>query len=158
MLQSSVRPSAITLLANPKATIAIDFDALVADWDEYLNIGEEKRPGARGNDDEDFNPVKSITRRRREEVHANPSFQAETPPAELYTLTEHHDHVLSASFDISYHGSSGNDVFGPSSSQVIDCGLDDNFFGLSDGLDVAGLADELAQELGWADSTKEKEE
>ncbi|KAG6868590.1 hypothetical protein C0993_000616 [Termitomyces sp. T159_Od127] len=157
MLQSSVRPSAITLISNPKATIAIDFDALVADWDEYLNIGDH-RPMAVGNDDEEFNPAKSDTRRRREEVKANSSFQAETLPAELHTLTEHHDHVLSASFDISYHGSSGNKAFDLSSSQAVDFGFDDNFFGLSDGLDVPGLADELAQELGWADSTNEKQE
>ncbi|KAH0590754.1 hypothetical protein H2248_000879 [Termitomyces sp. 'cryptogamus'] len=156
MLQPSVRPSAITLTANPKATIAIDFDALVADWDEYLNIGDH-RPMVSDNDDEEYDPAESGTRRRRKKVEANPLFQAETPPAELHTLTEHHDHVLSASFDLSYHGGSGNDAFAPSSSQAVDFGFDDNIFVLSDGLDVAGLADELAQELGWADSAKDKE-
>ncbi|KAG6890416.1 hypothetical protein C0995_008770 [Termitomyces sp. Mi166 len=156
MLQPSVRPSAITLLANPKATIAIDFDALVANWDEYLNIGDH-RPMVVDNDDEEFDPAKSDARRRRKKVEAHSPFQVETPPAELHTLAEHHDHVLSASFDLSYHGSSGNDIFGPSSSQAVDFGFDDHIFALSDGLDVAGLADELAQELGWADSPKDKE-
>jgi meiotic recombination protein REC8, fungi type len=41
--------------------------------------------------------------------------------------------------------------FQPSSSQFdggFGFGLDDNFFGASDGLDVGGIGDELARELG----------
>lgn len=72
----------------------------------------------------------------------------------MHTLTEHHDHLLSASFDLSYHGS-GVGGLDPSSSQAdINFGFNDNddFFAPSDGLDIGGLADELARELGWAAS------
>ncbi|KAG6911973.1 hypothetical protein DXG01_000221 [Tephrocybe rancida] len=148
MAQSSVRPSAVTLTANPKGVIALDFDALVVDWDEYLNIGD-RHCTAMVSDDDGFELEDSETRSKRKKAKANPPApQAEIPRTELHTLTEHYDHLLSASFDLSYHGS-GNDAFGPSSSQVADFGLDDNIFAMSDGLDAGGLADELAQELGW---------
>jgi len=68
--------------------------------------------------------------------------------ADMCTLKEHHDHLLSNSFDLSFQGSTGGvDV---SSSQPGDAGFQpaaDNFF--LDGLDIDfGLSDELARELG----------
>lgn len=67
---------------------------------------------------------------------------------EAHTLDEHHEHVLSASFDMSFSNNVGQ---GPSSSQT-DVPFD-NFFPFLDGLDVGeGLGDDLARELGWATS------
>ena len=68
----------------------------------------------------------------------------------MHTLDENHAHLLSASFDASLNQSSNLAV--PSSSQF-DAGFgyvfDDNFFGMSDGLDFGGeIGDELARELG----------
>ena len=70
----------------------------------------------------------------------------------MHTLNENHAHLLSASFDTSLNGN----LAIPSSSQF-DAGFgfafDDNFFGMSDGLDIGGeIGDELARELGegWA--------
>ena len=72
----------------------------------------------------------------------------------MHTLNENHAHLLSASFDTSPN-QSGNLAI-PSSSQF-DAGFgfafDDNFFGMSDGLDIGReIGDELARELGegWA--------
>jgi meiotic recombination protein REC8 len=73
----------------------------------------------------------------------------------MYTLKEHHDHLLSVPFDASF---TGNDAIDISSSQLDGgFGFDDNFFfgGDSDGLDLGGgIGDELARELGsgWGGS------
>ncbi|KAF5385389.1 hypothetical protein D9615_001513 [Tricholomella constricta] len=147
MAQASVRPSTVTLTANSRIMIAMDFDALVADWDEYLNIGVHSGR-EEDSEDEDFDPRKSH-RTRKTKTKALPPFQAENARAENHTLTEHHDHILSASFDLSFPGT-GDGAPGLTSSQAPDFGFDDNFFAASDGLDIGGLADELAQELGWA--------
>jgi hypothetical protein len=85
----------------------------------------------------------------------------EVARGEMHTLTEHHGHLLSASFDLSYHGS--GDGPGPSSSQVdadFQVGFDTNFFNPpSDGLlDFGGLGEELEKELGWGPSQAEKKE
>lgn len=70
--------------------------------------------------------------------------------AERYTLLEHHEHLLSASFDLSYHGSGGDP--GHSSSQVdADFGFDTIFSNLPLD-DLGGLGDELEKELGWGPS------
>ena len=65
----------------------------------------------------------------------------------MYTLREHHDHLFSNSFDLSFNTNAGMD---PSSSQVGGSfALDDIFLSASDGLDVGeGLGDDLAKELG----------
>lgn len=72
----------------------------------------------------------------------------------MVTLKEHHDHLLSNSFDLSLSGTGGagsaRDVF--SSQAEPGFALDDNLFpGLDEGLDLDigfGLGDELARELG----------
>ncbi|KAF8078636.1 Rec8 like protein-domain-containing protein [Lyophyllum atratum] len=151
MPQASVRPSAVTLVANPRAAIAMDFDAFVADWDAYLNIGANSLRNEDSQDD-DFDPKDQAKNKTKPKVA--PHSQAENARAELHTLTEHHDHLLSASFDLSYHGS-GNGAPEPSSSQAADYAFDDNCFAPSDGLDVGELADELAQELGWGSPPNE---
>ncbi|KAF8445928.1 hypothetical protein L210DRAFT_2943694 [Boletus edulis BED1] len=42
MAQPSVKLSAVTLRADPRAAFSMEFDAMVANWDEYLNIGNNK--------------------------------------------------------------------------------------------------------------------
>lgn len=73
---------------------------------------------------------------------------AETIQQDMHTLNEYHEHLLSASFDMSLNGRGVE----PSSSQVEQAfDLNDNFFALSDGIDIGeGLGDELAKELGWS--------
>ncbi|KAG5647975.1 hypothetical protein DXG03_007009 [Asterophora parasitica] len=150
MDQASVRPSAVTLTANLRVMIAMDFDALVADWDEYLNIGGQSVPDG-DSGDEYFDPAEARTKKKANALKAlktQPPSGVENARAEMHTLTEHHDHLLSASFDVSFLGPEEG-VPGPSSSQAADFGFDDAFFAPSDGLDIGGLADELAEELGW---------
>lgn len=151
MTQPSVRPSALTLVADPRTQFTLDFDALVADWDEYLNIhGDTSTDDA----DDDFDP-----KTKRNKQKAPTSLRTEVARGEIHTLTEHHEHLLSASFDLSYHGSGGDP--GHSSSQVdADFGFDINFLNPpSDGLlDFGGLGDELERELGWGPSQAENKE
>ena len=60
-----------------------------------------------------------------------------------YTLREHHDHLLSASYDLTFSGAD------PSSSQVDHSFiLQDDIFDVPDAFDLGGLGDELARELG----------
>lgn len=106
---------------------------------------------ARGNDsvlqddDPDFDPTQSKKKTRpKGSQKAAPPIEAVRK--EAHTLEEHHEHVLSASFDMPFSNNAGQ---GPSSSQAD--GAFDNFFPFSDGLDVGqGLGDDLARELGWA--------
>jgi meiotic recombination protein REC8 len=89
---------------------------------------------------------------------ASASLQTEVARCrEMHTLAEHHEHLLSASFDLS-NGSGG--ALGPSPSQVsLDFAFDNNFLNPSSGLlDFGGLGDELEKELGWGPSQAENEE
>lgn len=105
---------------------------------------ETAQPG--GEEDGNSDP-KSKKGKGRGKLKAVPL--AENLRADLHTLNENHEHLLSASFDVSPNGSG---VLPPSSSQFdggFGYGLDDNFFGAPDGLDVGGgIGDELARELG----------
>jgi meiotic recombination protein REC8 len=105
---------------------------------------------AAGDGDSNFDEYNPNAKRGKEKANTTGLHipQAETVRAEQHTLTEHHDHLLSASFDLSYHGSGG--AIDPSSSQAEAAfGFDDNFFAPSDALDIGALADELERELGW---------
>ncbi|KAJ7492632.1 Rec8 like protein-domain-containing protein [Mycena latifolia] len=143
MAQPTARPSALTLAKDPKAAYLIDFDALVADWDEFLNIGEQPQLEEVETDDE-FDPkAKSKKSSRKNKVLQPP---AEDLRADNYTLKEHHDHLLSNSFDLSFDANSMD----PSSSQMEGgFALDDIFLAASDALDIGeGLGEDLAKELG----------
>ncbi len=70
----------------------------------------------------------------------------------MHTLDEHHEHILSASYDLSFNGSVHGAGLDLSSSHAEGHGFDNSFF--SDGLDAGddlgiGLGDDLARELGW---------
>jgi hypothetical protein len=93
--------------------------------------------------DDEFDPKSKSKKPSRKNKAPQP---AEDPRADMYTLKEHHDHLLSNSFDLSFNGN-GTD---PSSSQMGGgFALDDIFLAASDALDVGeGLGDDLAQELG----------
>ncbi|KAF9456189.1 Rec8 like protein-domain-containing protein [Collybia nuda] len=144
MAQSSVRPSALTLAIDPNSAFIMDFDALVANWDEYLNIGSE------GNSKPDSGQFDVSIRKGRNEVNIlGPRFpRAEAVRAEQHTLVEHHEHLLSASFDCSYDDNGGTvDLTSSQAGAVF--GFEDNLFAFSDGLDNGALAEELERELGW---------
>ncbi|KAJ7103545.1 Rec8 like protein-domain-containing protein [Mycena belliarum] len=148
MAVPTARPSALTLAKDPKAAYLMDFDALVADWDEYLNIGEQPQLEDVETDDDGFDSkIKSRKSGRKNKA----SQLAEDPrAADIYTLKEHHDHLLSNSFDLSFDANGGID---PSSSQMGGAFvLDDIFLAASDALDISeglgDLGDDLAKELG----------
>jgi hypothetical protein len=103
-------------------------------------------------DDGEFDPKNKG--KRKEKAKRPKASVIETARQDKHTLNEHHEHLLSASFDNSVEGAisfapAGIDI---SSSQAgRDFMFDADFnFGLSDGFDLAGdLGDELAKELGW---------
>lgn len=100
-------------------------------------------------EDEDFDPTQK--KNKRVKVVSKDSAEPEAVRRETHTLEEHHEDILSASYDLSFNGSARDD---PSSSQIAGPGFD-NFF--SDALeDGAGygleLGEDLARELGWTTS------
>ncbi len=101
--------------------------------------------------DEDFDPKSKSKKKDKGKISKNSIM--EIARRETHTLNEHHEHLLLDSFENSAERSSHSRLGGIDlSSSQIDGGFifEDNFFGLSDGLDlVGGLADELARELGW---------
>ncbi|KAI5835570.1 hypothetical protein K523DRAFT_411473 [Schizophyllum commune Tattone D] len=138
MAQPTVRAGAVTLTLDPANTYAIDFDTLVADWDDFLNIN-------RGSDDrmdldDDYDPKAG----RKGRGKGGPAvLEDEVVRGDKYTLREHHDHLLSASYDLTFSGAD------PSSSQVDHSFiLQDDIFDVPDAFDLGGLGDELARELG----------
>ncbi|KAI0094873.1 Rec8 like protein-domain-containing protein [Irpex rosettiformis] len=141
MAQPTVRPDAVTLATNPTAEFALEFDTLFADWDERTRGDEENDT----NDDEDEFGVKKKGK-KKSRAKASSISQVEHARADLHTLQEHTDFLLSSSFDASF----GIDGFGgliPSSSQLGGyMGFEDNFL---EGLDIGDdIGAELAKELG----------
>ncbi|KAI0692763.1 Rec8 like protein-domain-containing protein [Cytidiella melzeri] len=137
MAQPSVRPDTVTISANPAAAFAMDFDNLFGNWDERTR-GDEDDEGD-GSDD-DFGVKKKG--KKKAKTKSSSISQAEQPRADLHTLQEHNNFMISSSFDASFVA--GGLV--PSSSQVGGYGFDDNFL---DGLDIgADIGAELAKELG----------
>lgn len=69
----------------------------------------------------------------------------------MHTLEEHHEHLLSASFEQSFYANDpGGDISSSQAGPVFE-----NFFAFSDGLEVGeGIGDELARELGWGSPVK----
>lgn len=97
-------------------------------------------------DDDDFDP-----NQRKEKGSKIKSIDGpEVVRKETHTLEEHHEHILSASFDLSFNGSGHDAGLDPSSSQIGGHGFDSLFSdALEDGLGLE-LGDDLARELGWA--------
>ena len=98
--------------------------------------------------------ARATSNKRKNNVKAAPP---ETFRTEMHTLSEHHDHLLSTSFDVSYQGN--DDGPSLSSSQGdINFGfndIDDLFALPADELVMDDLADELAKELGWVETPLE---
>ncbi|KAJ3883395.1 Rec8 like protein-domain-containing protein [Lentinula edodes] len=144
-MQQQTRPSAFTIAADPQALYFLEFDNFVS-----VHNNERRQDG---DDEQEYNPTGSKKARKKNNVAKPPSL-TEQVRADMVTLREHHDHLLSNSFDLSFQGSqrSGLDV---SSSQAEPAfAFDDNLFlGIDDGLGIdLGLGEDLARELGegWA--------
>ncbi|KAJ3937794.1 MAG: Rec8 like protein-domain-containing protein [Lentinula lateritia] len=140
-MQQQTRPSAFTIAADPQALYFLEFDNFVSDWDEILNLNDNNKKGQDGDDEQEYNPTGPKQARKKNNVVRPPSL-TEQVRADMVTLREHHDHLLSNSFDLSFQGSqqSGLDV---SSSQA------EPAFAFDDGLGIdLGLGEDLARELG----------
>jgi hypothetical protein len=97
-------------------------------------------------DDGIFDP--ETQNKRRAKASAKVAPRAEVARKETHTLDEHHDHLLSASYELSFSQPGPLGAEGPSSSQLE--ASYENFFPFFDGLDLGdGLGDDLARELGW---------
>lgn len=157
MAQPSVRPSAVTLAADPGAAFAMDFDAMVADWDEYLNIGNNPGGAEEGSSDDEYNPKSKRPKGKGKQSAVAPASAAENARANAHTLNENHDLFLTNSFDASFGGSGANMI---PFSQNHTFGFDDSFFGAFDGLDIEeGVGDDVVRELGegWGGAALENQ-
>ncbi|KIL70844.1 hypothetical protein M378DRAFT_66503 [Amanita muscaria Koide BX008] len=142
MGQPTIRSAAVTLAPDPKNAFMMEFDMLVADWDEYLDLNEPPNTRAAIDEDADYDP--SLVKKTKLKARRRPV--TDVGNASAHTLVEHHEHVLSASFD-------------PSSFQVQNQGLlvepssNNEYFDFFPMLDEPAigdvLGDELAKELGW---------
>ncbi|TEB35062.1 hypothetical protein FA13DRAFT_1788657 [Coprinellus micaceus] len=171
MAQTSVRPSAVTIVAEARTANILDYDAFVTDWDEFLNITDSahaKKQGPNDSSDSEFDPTQPNKKSKSNKPKASLG-PVEAARKDAHILLEHHEHLLSNTFDLSF-GNAGDQSFfaglpgthgaGGSSSQNEGGGFsfDENPFQLSDGLDLGGdgfvLGDELARELGWGSPAK----
>ena len=110
--------------------------------------------GALADNDNDFDPGLAKSKKATARTKARPSTEIGNASVHTHTLVEDHNHVLSASFDVSKISHVDNQIFSidPASAQE-DFGFGD-FFPMSDDhylVDVLG--DELARELGWQSPT-----
>ncbi|KAJ3779208.1 Rec8 like protein-domain-containing protein [Lentinula raphanica] len=147
-MQQQTRPSAFTIAADPQTMIFLEFDDFIADWDEFLNLQDGAEPREDDEEDQEYDPKK---KNKQKQTAAKPPPLTEDVRADMVTLKEHHDHLLSNSFDLSFQGSQ-RDGFDVSSSQAGPAGFgfnDDFFPGFDDGLVIdPGIGDDLARELG----------
>ncbi|KAL1706223.1 Rec8 like protein-domain-containing protein [Schizophyllum commune] len=139
MAQPTVRAGAVTLTLDPANTYAIDFDTLVAVRLE-AEVATDRGSDDRMDLDDDYDPKAG----RKGRGKGGPAvLEDEVVRGDKYTLREHHDHLLSASYDLTFSGAD------PSSSQVDHSFiLQDDIFDVPDAFDIGGLGDELARELG----------
>ncbi|KAL5534409.1 hypothetical protein ACEPAG_871 [Sanghuangporus baumii] len=152
MGQPSVRPDALTLTADPSIAVAFEFDAF-ANWADLSGFGTQRQRGGEDDDDDEFTPGGTKSKVKSKGKSKTSLLPSETGRGNLHTLDEHHEHLLSTSFD-----ANGSFLIGidPSSSQIDpglrfgSFGFDDNIFGPGDNLDMdlGDIGDELARELG----------
>ncbi|KAL5495434.1 REC8 [Sanghuangporus weigelae] len=153
MGQPSVRPDALTLTADPSIAVAFEFDAF-ANWADLSGFGMQRQRGGEDDDDDDeFTPGGTKSKAKSKGKAKTSLLPSETGRGNLHTLDEHHEHLLSTSFD-----ANGSFLIGidPSSSQIDpglrfgSFGFDDNIFGPGDNfdMDLGDIGDELARELG----------
>ncbi|KAI0309026.1 hypothetical protein OF83DRAFT_1089355, partial [Amylostereum chailletii] len=134
MGQPTVRPDTVTMAADPAMALGLNFDDLLDNWQSFMEPEEDE------SDDEYGRPKKKPKK---------PS-AVENVRANLHTLDENLEQMLSGSFDASFmSGAAGG---GEQSSQVDDGYgfnvFEDNPFVAADGFDLGQIGDELANELG----------
>ncbi|KLO17000.1 hypothetical protein SCHPADRAFT_926107 [Schizopora paradoxa] len=152
MAHPTVRPDAVTLIADPTIAVALEFDTFDASWDDIAELTTQRRRTADDEDDDEFDPQNGRSKRKGKAKASVATVEAGRGLG-LHTLDEHHDHLLSTSFD-------ANASFGgiDASSSQIDPGMnfgsftmDDNIFNGGDGMDMGfdlGIGEDLARELG----------
>ncbi|KAK2461926.1 hypothetical protein APHAL10511_006389 [Amanita phalloides] len=145
LAQPTLRSTALTLVPDPKNAFMMEFDMLAADWDEYFELDVPSNKRARTDEDPDYNLISA--KRAKIKGRARPAAESGGVNVHTHTLVEHHDHVLSASFDVSNVIRAGD--LSLSMDLQEDFGFAD-FFPISDDQYLGDvLGDELARELGW---------
>ncbi|TFK77110.1 hypothetical protein BDN72DRAFT_783898 [Pluteus cervinus] len=137
-----VRASAITLAQVSQPAIVMAYDSFITDWDEYLRIEDGDAEGDDG--DGDYS-IKAKQVRARKEKAKNGAV-VETARAELCTLAENHEHLLSASFNMSFNENGSGDFSMP----MDEYDFGNNFLPVGDAFDMGALGEELSRELNQA--------
>ncbi|EJF66721.1 hypothetical protein DICSQDRAFT_151165 [Dichomitus squalens LYAD-421 SS1] len=140
MGQPSLRPEALTLVADPGAAFGIAFE----------NVFAVHEDGEEGSDDE-FDPKskKPKSKGKQKQKDASTLVTAEHPRA-LHTLEENHNYLLAAALEASLSGSVRGGTGIDASSSAVDgqFGFDDSVFAFPENAGGLDIGDELARELG----------
>ncbi|KAI0076094.1 hypothetical protein K474DRAFT_1708496 [Panus rudis PR-1116 ss-1] len=153
MGQPSARPDTVTMVADPSAQFAMDFDHLFAAWEDWSTQKAAASAQVEGEEDfsdDDFDPTNKSQKKGKARARDTP-LSIDRARGNAHTLKENHELLLSASFDASFHddGFGGFGAVGPSSSQFDGgFGFEDNILEGMDVGDVGDIGDELAKELG----------
>ncbi|EJD04134.1 uncharacterized protein FOMMEDRAFT_155258 [Fomitiporia mediterranea MF3/22] len=144
-------PDALTLTADPAVAIAFEFDAFDANWADLSTFSTQRQRDAE--EDDEFTLEGQRSKAKPKGKSKTSLIPSETARANLHTLDESHELLLSTSFEANGSFLAG---FDPSSSQVDPAmrfgsfAFDDNLFGAGDHFDLGlgDIGDELARELG----------
>ncbi|KAI0052884.1 hypothetical protein FA95DRAFT_1553180 [Auriscalpium vulgare] len=142
MGQPTVRPDTVTVTADPAMALGLRIEDFMFDWQDF-NDDED----GDGSDDEYGRPKK---RKAKDTKKRAPSV-LETARANMHTLNENLEQLLSGSFEASFMDNSGvgDESFISQPGEGFGFGdFGDNPFVADGELGLGDLADELAQELG----------
>ncbi|TFL06215.1 Rec8 like protein-domain-containing protein [Pterulicium gracile] len=92
MAQSNLKESALSIVAHPSQAFALEFDNMVANWDDYLNIMEK---GSEDQDDYE-DPLRA---KQKKKGKTRPPPSTEMPRADAHTLPPSHEDTFSMSMD-----------------------------------------------------------
>ncbi|KAF5390234.1 hypothetical protein D9757_002956 [Collybiopsis confluens] len=157
MAQQQPKVGAFTIAADPQAMYFLEFDEFITDWDEFLNLDEDatKSQNVVDEDDQEYSPdALSKSKKKKTAATNRPPSSTEGARADLVTLKEHHDYLLSNSFDLAFDTSQGGGDVAPHSEAIFHPEYD-LFPGIDEGMDIDfGIGDDLARELGegWGGS------
>ncbi|THH03827.1 hypothetical protein EW145_g5973 [Phellinidium pouzarii] len=152
MGQPTARPDTLTLTADPTIAVAFELDAFDANWNDFSNFVSQRQKGS--NNDDDGDDEFTLNNKSKSKSKSKLSLVlSERGRTGMHTLDEHHEHILSTSFD-----ANGSFIAGIDPSSQIEPGMfygsygfdDDNIFGPGDQLDLGinDIGDDLARELG----------
>ncbi|KAI0068210.1 hypothetical protein BV25DRAFT_1911222 [Artomyces pyxidatus] len=148
MGQPTVRPDTVTVTADPAMALRLNFDDFLGSWQDFMDAEGEFN---REYDEDDGSDDEYGKRKKKGRDGKRAPSLLETARANLHTLNENLEQMLSGSFEASFLGSAagGQDSLSSQPGDGFGFGaFDDNPFVADDDLGLGDIGDELARELG----------